>query len=53
MGRLNKFDKDSKYCYVFVDGLNAHHQDWLDSRSMDSHGDATCIFINFASCVQL
>ena len=47
-------ESDRKACFVFVGDFNAHHRDWLQSRSAtDRHGVSAYNFANETGCTQL
>ena len=47
-------ERDRKACFVFLGDFNAHHREWLNSRSAtDRHGLAAYSFVNETGCTQL
>ncbi len=47
-------DKDKEAAFMIVSDFNAHHQDWLKSRSItDAHGRAALDFASLSGCFQL
>lgn len=47
-------ERDVKSCFIFVGDFNAHHREWLESRSpTDRHGIAAWDFTNETGCTQL
>ena len=45
--------EDARASYLFVRDLNGHHQEWLGSMTMNSHGVAAFDFATVSSCDQL
>ena len=39
--------------FLFVDGLNGHHQEWLGSTTMNRHGVEAFDFTTVSGCDQL
>ena len=50
MARIQESDRKSSF--IFVGDMNAHHKDWLNSRTTDRHGIAALDFGTVTNCTQ-
>ena len=44
---------DARASFLFVDDLNSHYQEWLDSTTTNRHGVAALEFATVSGCDQL
>ena len=44
-------ESDARAAFLFMGDLNAHHQEWLGSRTTDAHGVAALTFLRLVAVI--